>query len=268
MRTIKSAPLIALSLFMNMACTAEAEPAKDTPTGQPAVQKPAARLDAQKIHERIEKELGQKVTSVTESVIPGLYEVVVPPKVFYLTADGRYLVAGDIVDLEQRVNLSDNTRTNARLDVIKSLDESSMIVFAPKEVKHTITVFTDIDCGYCRKLHSEIDSYNKLGIKVRYMAYPRAGIGSPSYDKAVSVWCAEDKAKALTTAKSGGNVPQKTCDNPVEKQFELGQELGVNGTPALMLENGQIYPGYAPADKLITVLEQVKTQAAVSNSIQ
>ncbi len=268
MHIVKTVLFVASSLFINLACTAEAEPAKDAPATTQAVTTTAAPIDAKMIHERIEKELGQKVTSVSQSVIPGVYEVVVPPKVFYLTADGRYLIAGDLIDLESRVNLSAEVRSVARVDAIKALDESTMIVFAPKEVKHTITVFTDIDCGYCRKLHSEMDAYNKLGIKVRYMAYPRAGVGSPSFDKAVSVWCADDKAKAMTMAKTGGNVPAKTCDNPVAKQFELGQELGVNGTPALMLENGQIYPGYAPADKLITVLEQMKSQATTSQLVQ
>jgi len=268
MRTLKSVLFITATLLLNLACTAEAETANDGQASKPVVTAKAAPIDAKQIHERIEKELNQKVTSVTESVIPGVYEVVVPPKVFYLTSDGRYLLTGDVIDLEKRVNLSADRRSSARVDAIKALDESTMIVFAPKKVKHTITVFTDIDCGYCRKLHSEIDSYNKLGIKVRYLAYPRAGIGSPSYDKAVSVWCAADKAKALTEAKKGGNVPQKTCENPVAKQFEFGQEMGVNGTPAILLENGQIYPGYAPADKLITVLDQLKNQASLDQSIQ
>ena len=204
------------------------------------------------------------MTAISESVLPGVYEVTVGAKIFYMSHDGRYLITGDLIDLEQRINLSSEKRHQAGVAALENLGEDSMIVFAPKEVKHTITVFTDIDCGYCRKLHAEMAAYNKLGIKVRYMAYPRAGVGSPSYDKAVAVWCADDKAKAMTTAKNGGNVPQKTCDNPVAKQFELGQDLGVTGTPALLLENGQIYPGYAPADKLITVLEQIKKQSSVS----
>ena len=211
----------------------------------------------------IQEQLDTQVTEVRETPLPGVYEVIAPPMVFYTTRDGRFVMTGDLVDLKNRVNLSQDARISAKKAAMDLLGEESMIVFAPKEVKHTITVFTDIDCGYCRKLHNEIAAYNKLGIKVRYMAYPRAGIGSESYNTAVSVWCAKDRNQALTTAKSGGKVEQKTCENPVAKQFELGQQLGVNGTPAIVLENGQIYPGYAPADKLIGVLDQVKAQLSL-----
>lgn len=243
--------LAIIPLLFATACVAEVDQTKQS-----------ASADFAQIHARVEKELGEKVESITPSALPGLYEVLVPPKLFYMSADGRYILTGDLIDLQDKINLSAEKRSQARVSAVDKLGEDSMIVFAPKKVKHTITVFTDIDCGYCRKLHSEMASYNKLGIKVRYLAYPRAGIGSPSYDKAVAVWCADDRAKAITTAKNGGEVKGKACDNPVAKQFELGQELGVTGTPALLLENGQIYPGYAPADKLIAVLDQVKAHTA------
>lgn len=216
-----------------------------------------------KIKDLVSKQLGKTVTDIKPSPLPGLYQVTAPPMVFYMSKDARYVINGDIVDLEKKINLSTEERAVAKKAALDQFSEGSMIVFAPKEVKHTITVFTDIDCGYCRKLHSEMAEYNKLGIKVRYMAYPRAGLGSDSYKKAVSVWCAKDRNKAMTDAKLGSKIEEKTCDNPVAKQFELGQELGVNGTPALVLENGQIYPGYAPADKLITVLDQVKSQLSM-----
>ena len=263
MRIIKTGLLALIPLFFTTACVAEADPANQDVTATSATAT-ESKPDFAQIHARVEQELGAKVESITQSAIPGLYEVVVPPKVFYMSTDGRYIITGDLVDLQERVNLSADKRSQARIDSVEKLGESAMIVFSPKEVKHTITVFTDIDCGYCRKLHSEMAAYNKLGIKVRYLAYPRAGIGSPSYDKAVAVWCAADKAKAMTTAKTGGTVEQKNCENPVAKEFALGQELGVNGTPALMLENGQIYPGYAPADKLIAVLDQVKAESAAA----
>ncbi len=218
----------------------------------------AESADSKKIREIIKQQLKAEPTSIVKSPIEGLYEVTVPPRIFYVSADGRYVLLGNLIDINSRKNLTQEKEGLARVAALDKMGEASMIVFAPKQVKHTITVFTDIDCGYCRKLHNEIEQYNKLGIKVRYMAYPRAGIGSGSYKKAVSVWCAKDKNKAMTTAKNGGNVPSKECDNPVEQQFQLGQELGVNGTPALVLENGQIYPGYAPASKLIGVLESIK----------
>lgn len=211
------------------------------------------------INQRIQDELGSKADSIKPSVIKGLYEVVVGPRVFYLSPDGRYVIAGDVIDLQSKLNLTEAIRGKARDTALANLKEEDMIVFAPKgETKHTLTVFTDIDCGYCRKLHNEMSQYNDLGIKVRYMAFPRAGVNSPSYNKIVSVWCAKDKRAALTKAKNGGSVPNTTCDNPVKQQMQLGQVLGVTGTPALILENGQLYPGYAPADRLFQILEENK----------
>jgi thiol:disulfide interchange protein DsbC len=216
-----------------------------------------------KIKDLVSKQLGKKVTEIKPSALPGLYQVTAPPMVFYMSKDARYVINGDIVDLENRMNLSEHARATAKLAAINQVSEKDMIIFAPKQVKHVVTVFTDLDCGYCRKLHNEMAQYNKLGIEIRYMAFPRAGIGSESYNKAVSVWCAKDRKASLTAAKNGVNIEQKNCNNPVEKEFNLGQELGVNGTPTLVLENGQIFPGYAPPDKLNQVLEQIKPQVSM-----
>ena len=216
--------------------------------------------DFTKIKEVMKKELGAEPTSIIASPIKGLYEVTIPPRIFYVSHDARYIMLGNLVDLETKKSLTQEKTAVARVAAVEQMGEDSMIVFAPEKVKHTITVFTDIDCGYCRKLHNEIAQFNKLGIKVRYMAYPRAGVGSESFKKAVAVWCAKDRNKAMTTAKNGGKVEYKECENPIAKHFQLGQDLGVNGTPAMILENGQIYPGYAPADKLLTVLDKVKAQ--------
>jgi len=141
---------------------------------------------------------------------------------------------------------------------VNDLGEENMIIFPAKNSKHTISVFTDIDCGYCRKLHNEIDQYNAKGITVRYLAFPRAGIGSPSYDKAVSVWCEKDRQAAMTRSKSGETLPKASCKNPVAEEYELGQLLGVNGTPALVLDNGSLLPGYVPANRLVRVLNEAK----------
>ena len=129
-----------------------------------------------------------------------------------------------------------------------------MIVFAPKVVKHTVTVFTDIDCPYCRRLHKEVPAMNELGIKVRYLAFPRAGVHSPSFKEAVSVWCAKNPAQALTDAKAGKKVPEVTCDNPVLQHMALGEQVGVTGTPAMVLEDGRMLPGYIPATRLAQLL--------------
>ncbi|HHL45421.1 MAG TPA: DsbC family protein [Gammaproteobacteria bacterium] len=205
----------------------------------------------------IEKMTQGKVApdSIKPAAVKGLYEVVLGTQVVYVSADGRYLLNGDLINVEQRRNLSDERRSVLYKSAIDKLGEESMIVFAPEKVKHTVTVFTDIDCPYCRKLHHEIENYNKAGIKIRYLAFPRAGIGSDSYKKAVSVWCAKDRAAAMTKAKNGEEVEARSCDNPVQQHMELVQQLGVNATPTLFLEDGRRVPGYVPAGRLIKILE-------------
>jgi len=199
---------------------------------------------------------GMEIKSVNASPVPGLQEIVVGAQIVYMTSDGRYLINGDMLDFKANTNLSEEKRSIARLEAIAGVDEDDMIVFAPDEVKYTIDVFTDIDCGYCRKLHREIDQYNALGIAVRYMAFPRTGKGSPSYNKAVSVWCADDRKKAITAAKANRKIAIKTCDNPVDEQYSLGEQLGVRGTPSIVLESGKLLPGYMEAAKMLLVLKE------------
>jgi thiol:disulfide interchange protein DsbC len=200
---------------------------------------------------------GIEAKNVRPSVIPGLYQVIVGPQVLYISQDAKLLFYGDIVNRESGKNLTTPLRDLARLQTVNAMDESSMIVFSPKkETKHTITVFTDIDCGYCKKLHSEINTYTDIGIKVRYMAYPRAGINSPSYNKAVNVWCSKDRKKAITTAKLNQAVTSEKCDDPVKRHMLIGEKLGVNGTPNLILDDGRMVPGYVPAAKLLDILNK------------
>lgn len=195
-----------------------------------------------------------KAENVAASPIKGLYRVTIGPQVFYMSPDARYVVDGSVIDLDDRRNLTQEYRQQAVSDAVNAMGEESMIVFGPKTAKHTVTVFTDIDCGYCRKLHEVVGGYNKAGIRIRYMAFPRAGIGSASYQKAVSAWCADDRKAALTRAKQGEAIPDKTCDNPVDEQYQLGQTIGVSGTPALVLESGQIVPGFVPPERLAAML--------------
>lgn len=212
--------------------------------------------DSQKIKTMLAKQMPDlKVTEINKTPIEGVYEVIMPPQILYVSHDAKYVVSGNIINAETGQNLTLPQRDKVRAEAVEMRGEKSMIVFAPKEVKHTITVFTDIDCPYCVKLHKEIGQYNKLGIKVRYMAFPRAGIGSESYKKAVSVWCADDPKAAMTKAKNGQSIPEKNCKNPVADQYQLGGQLGVQGTPAILLENGQLIPGYVPADRLFKGLE-------------
>jgi thiol:disulfide interchange protein DsbC len=193
---------------------------------------------------------GVELKSVKPAAIPGLYEVIVGAQVLYVSADGRYLIDGSIFDTKTEKSLTEATRKAAVTDAIDAIGEKNMIVFSPKEKKHTLTVFTDIDCGYCRKLHSEIDSYLDKGIEIHYMLFPRAGKNSESYRKAVAVWCSEDRNEALTVSKSGKAIPMQTCDNPVDEHMELATELGLRGTPLLVLEDGRLQPGYAPAEAI------------------
>ena len=196
--------------------------------------------------------------NITPSTIPGLYQVAMPPRYFYVSADGRYLVDGDLIDMQSKKNISEPLRNKSVAAAIEAMGENSMIVFGKSTLKHTITVFTDIDCVYCRKLHNEIKKYNELGIRVRYLAYPRAGIGSGSFTKAEAVWCAKDKNKAMTQSKNGTSIKSEKCKNPVAQHYALGNMMGVRGTPAIVLENGTIVPGYVPAARLAEGLNKAK----------
>jgi len=198
---------------------------------------------------------GLEIVKVSPSPIAGMYEVESNnPNLVYISADGKYFVAGDIYQVEDGriINLAEARREQNRAELINSADESKQVVFKPKgmEPKAKVTVFTDVDCGYCRKLHGEVGRMNELGIQVNYMAFPRAGIGSGSYKKMVSVWCADDQQAAMTDAKAGKIPVAKTCENPVAEQYELGKQIGVNGTPAIVLEDGRLIPGYVPAASL------------------
>jgi thiol:disulfide interchange protein DsbC len=200
---------------------------------------------------------GNSPDSVQPTPVPGLYEVTFGAQVIYLSADGRFVIQGDVVDLVTAKNLTEARLNGLRSTALGKLSEGDMIIFTPPgETKHTVTVFTDIDCGYCRKLHSEISSYLDQGIRVRYLAFPRTGLNTESYDKAVSAWCAQNRNDAITRAKRGEELPAATCPNPVSQQYKLGEQLGVRGTPSIILESGQMVPGYVPADRLAQMLDQ------------
>jgi len=188
----------------------------------------------------------------------GLYQVTLNNgDQIYSVEGGKYLLVGDLysVDGPNLVNVTEQARNAQRLSALQALDSRDVVTFAPAgEVKKVIYVFTDIDCGYCRKLHAEIKDYTDLGIEIRYLAFPRAGIGSDSYNKYVSAYCAADPHTALTDAKAGRAVPAATCDNPIAQQYELGRMMGVSGTPSMVMDNGQMIPGYVPAAELAVQL--------------
>jgi thiol:disulfide interchange protein DsbC len=197
-----------------------------------------------------------KPTSVQPTPMEGLYQVEIGPQVMFVTGDGRYLIDGAVVDLKTREDITESARNGARLRAIDKIGEENMVVFDAPGAEHEITVFTDIDCGYCRKLHEQMGAYADEGISVRYLFYPRSGSGTPSFDKAVSVWCADDRQDAMTRAKAGAKLPKQSCRNPVAKHMELGQLMGIRGTPAIVLDNGEMVPGYVEPKRLATLLEQ------------
>ncbi len=225
-----------------------------------------ANADESQIRARMSKLFSTIPTdSIAKTPIPGLYEVLIGPRVFYTSEDGRYLLQGSMIDLETRQDLTEIKVASARVKAIKELGYDQMIRFGPDMSKHEVFIFTDIDCGYCRKLHSQINDYLKKGIAINYLFFPRAGIGSESYDKAVSVWCSDDQQDALTKSKKGISLDKKTCENPVKKQYMLGQLLEARGTPLIITQTGESIPGYVPPSKLITILEDSSSakQAAV-----
>ena len=196
---------------------------------------------------------GLPIESIAESPMAGLYQVQLKGgRMLYASADGQFVMQGYLYQLKggKPLNLTEKAESQAVAKTINGIPTSEMVIFAPKEPKTHITVFTDTDCGYCQKLHSEVPELNRLGVEVRYVAFPRQGVGSHGYGDLVSVWCAKDRQAAMDKAKAREKVPAATCDNPVARQFELGQMVGVQGTPAVVLANGQMIPGYQPAPQL------------------
>lgn len=251
-------PIMAAESTTNPTATTQAASAPQTAE---ATQKVAPETMVSVEEKALEMELmklmpGTKPTSIAKTPVSGLYEVTYGPEIFYFNHNASLMIKGDMVDMKSRENLTERKRSSARAVLIEAMGEDNMIVYPAKDEKHKITVFTDIDCPYCVKLHQEMNDYHAKGITVRYMAYPRAGVGSRSYKKIVSVWCSDDRAKAMTDSKNGLEVEAKTCDNPVDRQFNLGQVIGVRGTPAIYLEDGRVIAGYMPASRLSMQLQK------------
>ncbi|MFT5580496.1 MAG: thiol:disulfide interchange protein DsbC [Paraglaciecola psychrophila] len=201
-----------------------------------------------------------ELESISASAVKGIFEVKVSGgPVLYTSADGKHFIIGDMyaAAVNGFVNLAEQAREGDRAQLMASVKSEDMIIFSPQQLpaKATVMVFTDVDCFYCQKLHNEVPDLNRIGIEVRYLAYPRAGVGSDSYNKIASAWCSADKQASLTRLKNRQSVPTNVCaDNPVASQFDLGKQVGVNGTPALVTPQGQLFPGYMPALRLASVL--------------
>ena len=201
---------------------------------------------------------GVEAGDIHDSPLPGMYEIVLDSDVVYVSRDGSFLIQGDVFDLQERRNLTEQRRALARADLLGSADPESMIVFGPdsENIRHTVTVFTDIDCGFCRQLHREMDQINALGIEVRYLSYPRTGPDTESWDKADKVWCNADRQTAFTEAILEDTVPEQSCDaTPVASHFQLGRQVSVLGTPTILTSDGVQLGGYLAPDELIAKLE-------------
>ena len=224
--------------------------------------------NAEDVTEELKRGLKQlaptaQIKSNQSTPIKGISEVIIgndiTGEMYYMTNDGEYLIKGNIIETKTNANITENRKSAIRKDSIDQFDKSQRINFYPEDMKHHVTVFTDIDCGYCRKLHTQMAEYNNLGIGISYLMYPRSGIDTPSYDKAVTVWCSEDKNEAMTNAQNGINLDPIECENPIKDQYIAGQASGVKGTPNIVTDNGTLIPTYMPPDALLERLQLLES---------
>jgi len=197
--------------------------------------------------------------NVQTTPVAGIFEVLRGSDILYMTRDGQYAFTGDLYQVPTRANLTEVHRRDMRRKLIEAVPESRMVVFSPPQPKYTVTVFTDVDCGYCRALHRQIAEYNRLGVRVRYVFYPRTGPDTESWHKAEQVWCSADRKAALTRAKLGEPLDAPVCANtPVAQEYELGKAIGLEGTPGIVAANGAMVGGYLAPDALVEQLKQLK----------
>ncbi|WP_202845248.1 DsbC family protein [Luteimonas saliphila] len=252
------------------ACAQSPSSASEEPDAIPAGDAPAAaRIEtapgtpedrARKAIESINPDI--RIDSIAAAPLEGFREVIVGGQALYVSDDGKYLLQGSLFDIEAKKDVTQAGVAEVRRKLLAAVPASDRIVFAPANPKYTVSVFTDVECGYCRKLHQDIAEYNKRGIAIEYLAFPRMGLDTPDYELMVSVWCSPDRRKALTDAKEGRRVPSRKCENPVASQYQLGQRVGLTGTPMIVTESGVQMPGYLPPDALLSALKQVDADAA------
>lgn len=215
-----------------------------------------AETDADRVRRSLSERFpSAHVEQVVSSPVADVFEVIIEGAVVYVSGDGRYVFNGALLELGTGENLTERVLAKRRREALAQMPEDRMIIFEPEgEVKYTLTTFTDIDCAYCRRMHQEMAQLNGNGIRVRYLLYPRAGENSVSYEKAVSVWCSEDRQEELTFAKAGNHPKQRGCNNPVKEHMELATSLGLTGTPMSITETGERINGYVPAKTLLKQL--------------
>lgn len=218
----------------------------------------AAAEDYEQVRERISSLVnGETDISIAESPLPGILQVRLGSDIVYMTEDGRYLVQGRVLDLDTRRDITDQAKSQIRRELVGDIDYDQLISYGGDDSEFDIIVFTDVDCGYCRRLHQQVEEYNDAGIRIRYAAFPRAGVGSDTFRKMTSIWCSDDQQAAMDLAKGGGTPEPVDCDAPISAQYQLGQAVGVTGTPALVTPDGDLIPGYVPPGDLKVRLEQL-----------
>ena len=218
----------------------------------------ADEAEIEKIMDSIQSVLpGMEIDLIEESAIPEMYAVLIGAEVFYVSADGQYLLRGDLIDIPNKLNLSEEKRTVARKKMLQQVPEKDLINFSPDNPEYTVYVFTDITCPYCQRLQGDIKEINDNGIAVKYLAFPRQGVGTPASDMMEKIWCAENRQEAFLDTIIGLEFDVDSCVNPVVEHFSLGQAMGVRGTPAIFTDSGRYLPGYLPPDKL---LEEVRKE--------
>jgi thiol:disulfide interchange protein DsbC len=205
-----------------------------------------------------------KIDSIRPSGMPGLKEVVVAGEVLYFSDDGKFLLQGRLVDTGQRSDLTAATEKSLRATALKQIGPDKRLTFAAENPKHHVTIFTDVDCGYCRKLHQEIAAYNRAGISVDYLFFPRAGLNSASFDKAAFIWCADDRQQTMNQSMSAAGLAHTPvqCDHPIVETLALGQRLAKSGTPTILAEDGSFLGGYQSVAELSQRLAQLDATTA------
>jgi len=227
----------------------------------------ASALAADRDYEQVRERLGALVgsdseISIAESPLPNILQVRLGSDIVYITDDGRYLLQGRVLDLDTRQDITDQARSKIRRELIDDIDYDELISYGSEDAEFEVIVFTDVDCGYCRRLHQQVAEYNDADIRISYAAFPRAGLGSQTFNKMTSVWCSADQQAAMDLAKGGGTPEPAECDSPVADLYQLGQSVGVTGTPALVTPGGDLIPGYVPPEDLRTRLEQLAAASA------
>jgi len=250
------------SAVLGLALTAPVH-AQDKPAKVPA---PKGAVPADVRARVVAKLPGARPEDVAQSPVPGLYEVTIGGTIVYVSADGRHLVTGNVYDLETQVNLTSARRSAVRAKALAAAREDQMITFGPASSKMTVTVFTDIDCGFCRRFHNQIAEMNKAGVRVRYMMFPRTGPGTESWRKAEAVWCSKDRRDALTRAKKGEELKTKSCAEAesIKTQWAFGEDLGVEGTPAIFTQTGDYIGGFMTPDQLVQAIQETQRAATAA----